>query len=153
MTRRAPVARLAAILVAVLIGITGCSGDDGASGFDADPGPIDPDLAAALDEGVDVDQVPAAQRDFLETCVRGGEDTLPDIAPVEARGLVAVCGCSYDAIAAHLIDQADGDDAEARERAAYDAFVDLADDLRIGTELDDTIVALVADCIRDEAGL
>lgn len=145
--------RLVAVALVVLLAVAGCSGDDGPSGFEADPGPIDPDLAAALDDAVDIDQVPAAQRDFLELCVRGGEDTLPDIAPVEARGLVAVCGCSYDAIVTHLIERAEGDDAEARQRAAFDSFVDLADDIRIGTDLDDEIVALVADCIRDEAGL
>ena len=138
---------LAAMLAA------GCSDDGGGAGFGTDPGPIDPALVAALGDDVDPQAVPAVQRDFLEMCVEGVEDSGEELAPLERSGLLAVCGCSYEAIVEDLLAEADGDTAEDRERAAYNEFRGLEADLRAGNTLAPEIEGLVAACIRAEAGL
>ena len=125
----------------------------GGAGFDADPGPIDPTLVAALGDDVDPQAVPAVQREFLEMCVQGVDDAPEELAPLERTGLLAVCGCSYDAIVEDLRSEAQGDSAEDRERAAYGEFRDIESGLRAGDDLDPEIEGLIAACIRDEAGL
>lgn len=131
----------------------GCSDDDGGAGFGSDPGPIDPALVAALGDDIDPQAVPAVQRDFLEMCVEGVDSSSEDLAPLERSGLLAVCGCSYEAIVEDLLDEADGETAEDRERDAYNAFRDLESDLRAGNALTPEVEGLVAACIRAEAGL
>ena len=142
-------------LVVALAALSGACSDDGGSGagFDADPGPIDPTLVAALGDDVDPQAVPAVQRDFLEMCVQGVDEATEELAPLERTGLLTVCGCSYDAIVEDLRSEARGDNAEDRERAAYSEFRDIESDLRAGNDLDPEIEGLVAACIRNEAGL
>ncbi len=149
------------VLVGALLG-AGCGDDDFVSGFDADPGPIDTDLRPALAEGADTDAIPEVQRNFLANCVKGGADPLPDLEPVQQEGLLAVCGCSYEAIVAHSFDQAeqaladaaaDVENEELAERA-FEVFTEIDDDMKTAdSELDQVVVDLVADCVRSEAGL
>lgn len=145
--------RIVAILLSVVVVVTACSGDDDTSGFLADPAPIDPALAPALADDANAAAVPALQRNFLELCVEGAAADPPELEPVQEAGLVAVCGCTYDALVAEVRDRAEGADADERERAAYQEFRGLERDLRTGGDLDPTIEALVADCVRSEAGL
>lgn len=147
------VTRCVALLVVVAALAGGCSDDGDGAGFDGDPGPIDPALVAALGDDVDPQAVPAVQRDFLAMCVEGVEGSTEELAPLERSGLLAVCGCSYEAIVEDLVAEADGDTADERERAAYRSFRDLEDDLRAGNALAPAIEDLVAGCIRAEAGL
>jgi hypothetical protein len=147
------VTRCVALLVVVAALAGGCSDDGAGAGFDGDPGPIDPALVAALGDDVDPQAVPAVQRDFLEMCVEGVEGSTEELAPLERSGLLAVCGCSYEAIVEDLVAEADGDTADERARAAYRSFRDLEDDLRAGNALAPEIEDLVAGCIRAEAGL
>jgi len=132
---------------------TGCSSDAGGGGFDADPGPVDPVLVAALGDDIDPTAVPEVQRNFLALCVDGLDNSTDQLAPLESAALVAVCGCSYDAIVEDVRAGADGATATAREDAAFAAFQDLEDDLRTGGDLDPVVQRLVAACIRGEAGL
>ena len=156
--RRSATALSVAFLLLALVALAGlavaaCSDDDGAGGFAGDPGPIDPALVAALGDDVDPQAVPAVQREFLELCVEGVDGSTEQLAPLERSGLLAVCGCSYEAIVADLSAEADGDTADERARAAYNAFRAIESDLRAGNHLDPAIEGLVADCIRTEAGL
>ena len=151
--------RAAAALVMVMALLVGaCGGDGEPGGFLEDPGPIDPSLTVALPAGVNPEAVPVVQRNFIDVCVRGGGSELPEeLAAVQAQGLLRVCGCSYDAIVAHLRsvaaeEAADDATAEDIEDDAYRRFRDLDDDMRDGTgEFDPAVEALFAACIRQEA--
>ncbi len=145
--------RSVVLAAACTIALAGCSDSGTGSGFDAEPGPIDPTLVTALGDDVDPQAVPAVQRDFLEMCVEGVDGSTEDLAPLERSGLLAVCGCTYDAIVEDLRSEADGDTAEEREGAAYREFRAIESDLRAGNGLGDEIEGLVAACIRDEAGI
>jgi hypothetical protein len=144
---------LLAVVAVMATLAAGCSDDGSGAGFDTDPGPIDPALVAALGDDVDPQAVPAVQRDFLAMCVEGVDGSTEELAPLERSGLLAVCGCSYEAIVEDLLAEADGDTAEDRERAAYNTFRSLEADLRAGEALAPEIEGIVAACIRTEAGL
>ncbi|MFN3216127.1 MAG: hypothetical protein ACE367_06495 [Acidimicrobiales bacterium] len=150
---RASLIRSLVVATVVATLAVGCSDDGDGAGFESEPGPIDPALVAALGDDADPQAVPAVQRDFLEMCVEGVEGSTDDLAPLERSGLLAVCGCSYEAIVEDLLDEADGETPEERERSAYSAFRSLEADLRAGNALTPEIERLVADCIRTEAGL
>lgn len=150
---RAALIRAVAVAVAVASIAAGCGDDAAGAGFDADPGPIDPALVAALGDDADPDAVPAVQRDFLEMCVEGVEGSAEDLAPLERTGLLAVCGCSYTAIVEDLLAEADGATEPERRRSAYREFRAIEADLRAGNDLDPEIEGLVAACIRSEAGI
>jgi hypothetical protein len=153
--RSAPVSliRFLAIVAVMATLAVGCSDDGDGAGFDTDPGPIDPALVAALGDDVDPQAVPAVQRDFLEMCVEGVDGSNDELAPLERSGLLAVCGCTYEAVVEDLLDEADGETPEERERSAYSAFRSLEADLRAGNALTPKVEGLVAACIRAEAGL
>lgn len=105
--------------------------------------------------------VPAVQRNFLAHCVKGGGADLPGLEPVRRDGLLAVCGCSYDAIvgysfetieqgAAAFVDTSDIDLAAA----AFDVFTAIDDDLKTAdTDLNPDVQELVRTCILTESGL
>lgn len=150
--------RAAALILAVALLAGACGSDGEPGGFLEDPGPLDPSLTVALDPGVNTEMVPVVQRNFLDVCVRGGGSDLPDeLAAVQERGLLRVCGCSYHAIVAHLRsvaadEAAEGASAEDIEDDAYRRFRDLDDDMRNGTgDFDAAIRGLFAACIREEA--
>ena len=150
--------RSVAVMLTVALALSACGDDGEPGGFLDDPGPIDPSLTVALDEGVDPDTVPLVQRNFIDTCVRGGSSSLPEeLALVQERGLLRVCGCGYDAIVSHFRqvaaeEAADDASAEEIEEDAYERFRDLDDDLRTGSgDFGEDIEALFAACIRQEA--
>ncbi len=105
--------------------------------------------------------VPAVQRNFLNHCIKGGGAEFPELEAVQRDGLLAVCGCAYDAIveysfeaietgAAGFIDTSDID----LSQAAFEVFVSIDDDLKTtGTTLDADVENLVRSCILTESGL
>jgi hypothetical protein len=154
------VARLVAVALLVALIVGACGGDDDVSGFEADPGPIAVDLIGALPDGADPDAVPALQRQFLDWCIKGGQDRLPEIPTVQREGLVSVCGCVYEGLVEHSFavaqdatpDGADPDPEQLAKRA-FDAFRELDEDARIDASLPDDIGEIARRCIRAEAGL
>ena len=140
-------------VVALALVVAACGSDGSAVGFDADPAPISADLVGALGEGVDPDAVPEVQRNFLERCVKGDQDSLPDLPTVQRDGLLKVCGCAYDGMVADALDQAEGTTAEERQMSAIDAFVEMEDDLRALGTVPDSLLEIARSCIRSEAGL
>lgn len=151
---------LAPVITLTLI-VAACGGSQEESGFEANLGPIDAELRPALADGVDAENVPEVQRNFLELCARGGEESLPDLPTVQADGLVLVCGCTYNALVDSLV-QAEldelgtspsADDLEAIDRLAFDRITELDDDILAGGALSEEVDALVRSCVRSEAGL
>lgn len=140
-----------------------CGGDGTAGSFTENPEPISLDLVAALGVDDDPETVPEAQRNFLEGCVKGFGDGLPDLDSVQQAGLLSVCGCSYAQLLGHsymvaseqMADE-DADDGEREEldARAYGVFEEIEDDLRSGdSELPDDVLDLIRTCVRSEAGL
>lgn len=157
-------ARLGRLLLVLSLIVAACGDETTASGFDADPGPIDPDLEAALEDDEDPAAVPEVQRNFLTGCVKGFEDSIPELEPVQRTGLLQVCGCTYRQLIRHSEELVredvnrsalnDPDEIlDALGRASFDAFTEIEDDLRAGEELDDEVADLVRTCIRQRAGL
>lgn len=145
-------ARAITTMIALML-LAACGSSGSSAGFDADQAPIAADLVGALGEGVDPDNVPEVQRNFLERCVKGDQDTLPELPTVQREGLLAVCGCVYDGLVAEALDQAEGATFEERQASAIDAFTELEDDLRAEGTVPDSLFALARGCIRSEAGL
>lgn len=147
--------RIVAVLAATVMALTACGGDGLPQSFDADPGEIDVVLVPALVGSVEPDVVPKVQRDFLEGCVLGGGDEIPQRSTVQQQGLLAVCGCSY----LHLVDlfRAEARTAsptkgpDALERDAVALFRDVEDALRDGGELPAAVTEAVAGCIESTA--
>ncbi len=157
--------RLGRLLLVLGLLASGCGDDVTTSGFDADPAPIDPDLEAALLDGEDPAAVPEVQRNFLTGCVKGFDETIPALEPVQRAGLLQVCGCTYTSLVSHsqelVRDQVNQDVTpddpdgffDARNDAAFDAFTEIEDDLRAGEALTDDVAELVRTCIRQRSGL
>lgn len=145
--------RAVAGVVALGLVVSACGSDGSGVGFDANPAPISADLELALGEGVDPDAVPEVQRNFLERCVKGDQDTLPDLPTVQREGLLQVCGCVYDGLVADALEAAEGATAEERQMNAIDAFVEMEDDLRALGTVPDSLLELARSCVRSEAGL
>ncbi|MGI9623667.1 MAG: hypothetical protein ACR2PK_12590 [Acidimicrobiales bacterium] len=158
---------LAAVLVAALV-LAACGSEVTASGFEADPAPIDPNMVTALGDTDDPEAVPEVQRNFLTGCVKGFDSSLPQMEPVQTAGLLQVCGCTYDRLVGYSYDQArdrvnesledQGSSAEAAletfDDAAFEVFTSIEEDLRSGdSDLPDEVFSLIRDCIRSEAGL
>lgn len=133
--------------------VSACGSDGTVAGFDADPGPISVELVGALQPGTDPDTVPEVQRNFLELCVKGGEDSLPDLPTVQREGLLAVCGCTYDALVEASFEAAEGSTPDERASSAFAYFTGIEDDLRAEGTFADEVADLVRVCIRAEAGL
>lgn len=153
--------RWLAPLVTLLLVVAACGGDQEESGFEANRGPLALELRPALADDVDPEKVPEVQRNFLERCARGGDDSLPDLPAVQVDGLVAVCGCTYIALVDSLV-QAELDvlgtspsaeDLEAIDRLAFTRVTELDDDILAGGALPEEVDALVRSCVRSEAGL
>ena len=159
------IARLGRLLLALSIIAVACGDETTASGFDADLGAIDPELEPALLSGEDPTAVPEVQRNFLTGCVKGFEDSIPELEPVQRTGLLQVCGCTYERLVNHSQDlvreqvneSASSADPDAffdeLNKAAFDAFTTIEDDLRSGEALTDDVADLVRTCIRQRAGL
>lgn len=158
------IARLGRLLLVLTLVVAACGDETTASGFDADLGAIDPDLEGALLAGEDPAAVPEVQRNFLTGCVKGFDDAIPELEPVQRAGLLQVCGCTYTSLIAHsqdlVRDQVNQDAAngtddffELRDQLAFDAFTEIEDDLRSGEALTDEVADLVRSCIRERAGL
>ena len=158
-------ARLGRLLLVLSLIAVACGDETTASGFDADLGPIDPDLEAALQNDEDPTAVPEVQRNFLTGCVKGFEDSIPELEPVQRAGLLQVCGCTYDGLVNYsqdlVLDQTNRDAAledpdeffAALNQAAFDAFTEIEDDLRAGEALPEGVADVVRTCIRQRAGL
>lgn len=158
-------ARLGRLLLVLSLIAVACGDETTASGFDADLGPIDPDLEAALQNDEDPTAVPEVQRNFLTGCVKGFEDSIPELEPVQRAGLLQVCGCTYEGLVSYsqdlVRDQTNEEAAledpdgffEALNQAAFDTFTEIEDDLRAGEELPDGVADVVRTCIRQGAGL
>ena len=153
--------RWLATLVTLLLVGSACGGGREESGFEANLGPIAPELRPALADGADPENVPEVQRNFLERCTRGGDDSLPDLPAVQADGLVLVCGCTYTALVDSLVqaelDQLEAspseEDLEAIDRLAFTRVTELDDQILAGGALPDEVDVLVRACVRSEAGL
>lgn len=145
----------AVVALAVLLGA--CGGDGGPSSFDADPGEIDAALVAALPDGADPAAVPVVQRNFLEGCVLGAGEGLPELDQLQLGGLLEVCGCGYASLVDHLRSEAllaaDADaPAEQVEAMAFDRFEELDESLRNGDgSVDDVVAELFRACIRSRS--
>lgn len=158
-------ARLGRLLLVLCLIAVACGDETTASGFDADLGPIDPDLEAALQNDEDPAAVPEVQRNFLTGCIKGFEDSIPELEPVQRAGLLQVCGCTYTGLVTYsqnlVLDQINEEAAleepdgffDALNQAAFDAFTEIEDDLRSGEELPDGVADVVRTCIRQRAGL
>ena len=158
-------ARVGRLLLVLSLFAAACGDDTTASGFDADLGPIDPDLEAALLNDEDPAAVPEVQRNFLTGCVKGFEDSIPELEPVQRAGLLQVCGCTYDQLISYstnlvrdqVNDSAATEDPdgffEALNQAAFETFTEIEDDLRAGEELPEGVADVVRTCIRQRAGL
>ena len=79
-------ARLGRLVLVLCFLAVACGDETTAAGFDADLGPIDPDLEAALQNDEDPTAVPEVQRNFLTGCVKGFEDSIPELEPVQRAG-------------------------------------------------------------------
>jgi hypothetical protein len=146
-----------ALVGAVALALSACGGGSGEGGLDANPAPIDPELVGALPDGVDPLMVPEVQRNFIERCVFGKDDLLPDRPAVQQQGLIEVCGCTYDAVAAKVrgeaaVDLGTDSSAEAISRQAAALLDDLDEQARIdGAALSADVQRLAAQCIRSAA--
>ena len=159
------IARLGRLLLVLTLVVAACGDETTASGFDADLGAIDPDLEGALLAGEDPAAVPEVQRNFLTGCVKGFDDAIPELEPVQRAGLLQVCGCTYTSLVNHsrelvrdqvnenAADEGTEDFFEVRDQLAFDAFTEIEDDLRAGEALTDEVADLVRTCIRERAGL
>lgn len=155
--------RLAAVVVGALVVLAGCGSDGSSGSFEDGVGPIDRQLVPALAADADPDAVPEVQRNFLDGCVLGFADGLPDLEPVQQSGLLSVCGCSFEQLVTYsraeaarvAADDPDGEaDAEALEAAAFEIFTDLENDIRIGeADMPSEVLDLIRTCVRSEAGL
>ena len=161
--------RLLPLLLVALVAV-GCAASGAPETFTDQPGPIDADLEAALDDGADPDLVPLAQRNFLEGCAKGGASALDSqLADLEGEGLLAVCGCTYDGFTEHFIAEAatalDGEragfdpdtnptDAEDLARRAYELFIEADDEISNAEELEANVPlrTVVQQCIDAESG-
>lgn len=143
--------------------LSGCGDDADTVGFDIDPAPIDPDLTPALEDGADPDAVPAVQRNFLDACVKGFDDSIPELEPVQRAGLLQVCGCTYERLIGHVYElavepanQRAQDPTEllaALDEVAWELFQGLEDDLRSGESITTEVRELIRSCITEESGL
>tara|TARA_B100000686_G_C16103520_1_gene624441 strand:- start:103 stop:465 length:363 start_codon:yes stop_codon:yes gene_type:complete len=118
-------------------------------------------LRSALADDVDPENVPEAQRNFLEACALGGDDFLPDLPALQVEGLVAVCGCVYTALVDSFV-QVEADDLggssrandhDAIDRLAFKRLAELDDYILARGALPEDVDALVRSCVRKEAGL
>lgn len=144
---------LCTLAVFVILVLVACGSDSSTSAFEADPGEISPDLVLALRGDVDPDEVPEVQRNFVDQCVKGGEDSLPELPIVQREGLLAVCGCVYDGLVGAAYDAVGDSDPESRDDDAFAWFTEMEDDLRADGQLSDEVLGVVRGCIRSEAGL
>lgn len=149
-----------------MVMLAACGSDRTASSFEENPQPIDPDLSSALGDDDDPTAIPEVQRNFLNGCVKGFADTIPDVDVVQRSGLLEVCGCSYRQLLGFSYNSAtataaagDDDESAAVEReepddAAFETFATIEDDLRAGGEdLPGDVLDLIRTCVRSEAGL
>jgi hypothetical protein len=154
--------RSAVVCIAMLM-LTACGSDRTASSFDENPQPIDPDLSSALADDDDPSAIAEVQRNFLNGCVKGFGETIPDLDVVQRSGLLEVCGCSYrqlvgfsynEAIAAGEDDSTGAVDREELDDVAFEFFATIEDDLRSGAQdLPSDVLDLIRTCVRSEAGL
>ena len=155
--------RFAVVGIAMMM-LAACGSDRTASSFEENPQPIDPDLSSALADDDDPSAIAEVQRNFLNGCVKGFGDTIPDLDVVQRSGLLEVCGCSYrqlvgfsynEATAAAGEDDSTGAvDREELDNAAFEFFATIEDDLRLGAEnLPSHVLDLIRTCVRSEAGL
>ena len=154
--------RLLLVSLILVVIAAACGDETTTSGFEADVGPIAPDLVTALGDGQDPDAVPEVQRNFLNGCVKGFEDAIPELEPVQRAGLLQVCGCTYEAIVSYSYAQAveaANQAATPAERtpiyddAAFNVFTEVEGDLRSDGALTEEVEDLIRGCIREEAGL
>lgn len=144
-------------LVSIFLPLTGCSSESNDSGFTKNPGPISANLIGALQDGEDPNTVPEVKRNFLKGCVTGASGSIPDLIAIQETGLLQVCGCSYEIMVQHFIDQAtsyaDSSTSLAEiENSAFASFKDLDDDFQKGDgEFSDKLLGFFEQCIRDSA--
>ena len=148
--------RLAVILLSALI-LTACGSSQGPQGFSENLGPIDPNLAGALEEGQDPSLVPEIQRNFLSGCVMGATDKMPDLVAVQETGLLEVCACSYvklvEMVRLEAAAVADPFTSSAElDNDAYKRFKKLDEDFQATEgQFSDDLIAIFASCINETA--
>ena len=149
--------KLTSVFLLVFL-LMSCSSSEGALSFTDNPGPIDPNLVGALQEGQDPSGVPETQRNFLTGCVMGATDRMPDLVAVQETGLLEVCGCSYLKLVEKVRTEAAAAAADGLtsssdiERDAYKLFKKLDEDFQ-ATEgnFDEDLVEMFAMCIRQSS--
>lgn len=131
--------RLAVALVLVLV-VTACGSSGEPTGFDQQLVPLTDEQQAAF--GVNVDQLPVVERNFLEGCVMAESPRIGDVS-----NLPASCACAYDGIVEFYRTNATGGTPEEVERNAYESFKDLNDAMESeGGVIPTNIAVILTEC-------
>lgn len=124
---------LASMLVLALV-LAACGSSGEPTGFDQQPVPIGPELAAALDMGA-ADTLPTVERNFLEGCVLAETPRITGTAD-----LAGVCQCTYDDLKTFYVDSVENDSDTTADTdvgaEAYKLYKALDEELR----KDDSII-------------
>jgi hypothetical protein len=131
----------------------GCSDDGDGAGFDTDPGPIDPRWLRRWATTSIPRRCPPCNG-TSSRCASKASTAPPTSSHLSNAAVCWPCAAAATRlIVEDLLDEADGETPEERERSAYSAFRSLEADLRAGNALTPKVEGLVAACIRAEAGL